>query len=605
MTEMKGARWRRLDNAAKIFPSTSGRRDTRVFRFYCELKENIDGEALQTALDRTLEKYPVYRSVMRKGFFWYYLENSDLEAAVSAEKDPPCMNLYIRDRKNLLFQVSYYRKRINFEVYHALTDGTGALQFLKELVKDYLVICHGAEGLPDIAITDADVTIHDLENDSFSKYYKKPEKGSGSLVKKRKPCRITGVKAGYGNLNVTEGVVSSRALRVKAKEYGVSVTVFLSSVLLCAIHKEMCRGQRDIVLMVPVNLRKFFPSESMLNFFGWIEPGYQFPEGDYEFEDIIKSVDAYFKQELTQERLGSHMSMYMKLEQHPVIRFVPLELKNPALLLANQFAEKDVTAILSNVGVVDMPEAYRPYIQRFGVFISTPKLQLSMCSFDDDVTFSFASAFQSKNIERNFFRMLREFGVPVEMVTGQFPEQTEKEKSGRKFFQWFSFTCIAAAVVAVVINMVFTPSRDWFPVVLGITLSMWVALSIGFLKRHNLLKNGVWQIAIFSTGCVLWDYFTGWRGWSLDYAFPAICLTGMVSFGIITRVQKLKAQDYMIYYMLVSIIGMIPALLFVLGIVEVRYLSIICGGVSFLLLAALIIFRGRELAAELHKKLHF
>ena len=167
MSENRGARWRRLDNAAKIFPSTSGRRDTRVFRFYCELKENIDGGVLQTALDQTLEKYPVYRSVMRKGLFWYYLENSDLPAIVSPETDPPCMNLYIRDRKNLLFQVNYYQKRINFEVYHALTDGTGALQFLKELVRNYLLIAHRDEGIPDIPMTDADVTIHDRKMTVF------------------------------------------------------------------------------------------------------------------------------------------------------------------------------------------------------------------------------------------------------------------------------------------------------------------------------------------------------------------------------------------------------------------------------------------------------
>lgn len=124
--------------------------------------------------------------------------------------------------------------------------------------------------------------------------------------------------------------------------------------------------------MVPVNLRKFFPSESMLNFFGWIEPGYQFPEGDYEFEDIVRTVDAFFKQELTREKLGSHMSMYMKLEQHPILRFVPLELKNPALILANQFAEKDVTAILSNVGVVDMPPGISALYSAFwGVYQHT------------------------------------------------------------------------------------------------------------------------------------------------------------------------------------------------------------------------------------------
>ena len=252
-----------------------------------------------------------------------------------------------------------------------------------------------------------------------------------------------------------------------------------------------------------------------------------------------------------------------------------------------------------------MPQEYRPYIQRFGVFISTPKLQLSMCSFEDDVTLSFASAFQSKNIERNFFRILREFGVPVAMIDDQFPEHIETEKRRKTFFQWFSFTCIAAAVIAVVINMIFTPSREWFPIVLGITMSMWVALSIGFFKRHNLLKNGIWQTVIFSVGCVLWDYFTGWRGWSLDYAFPAICLTVMASFGIITKLQKLRAQDYMIYYLLIGIIGLVPLLFWAVGLVDVHYLSVICGGVSFLLMAALVIFRGGDLAAELHKKLHF
>ena len=44
--------WRRLDNAAKLFPAASSKRDTRVFRFYCELKEDIQQEILQKAVDR-------------------------------------------------------------------------------------------------------------------------------------------------------------------------------------------------------------------------------------------------------------------------------------------------------------------------------------------------------------------------------------------------------------------------------------------------------------------------------------------------------------------------------------------------------------------------
>ena len=47
--------WRKLDNAALAFPAVTGKNDTRVFRFYCELKEEIKEETLQAALDRTME----------------------------------------------------------------------------------------------------------------------------------------------------------------------------------------------------------------------------------------------------------------------------------------------------------------------------------------------------------------------------------------------------------------------------------------------------------------------------------------------------------------------------------------------------------------------
>lgn len=606
MSDGKRAYWRKLDNAAKIFPATSGGRDTRVFRFYCELKENVEGAPLQQALDKTIEKYPVYLSVMRKGLFWFYLEKSNLRPMVKEEKEPPCLNLYIKDQKNLLFQVNYYKNRINFEIYHALTDGTGAIQFLKELVKNYLLIRHQKEALPDIPFTPEDITIQDLENDSFSKYYTKPPRGQ-ARHKKRRPCRITGTRCGYGNLNITEGIVSGSSLLKKAKEYGVSVTVFLTSVLLCAIHEEMNIGRRrrDIILMVPVNLRKYFSSSSMLNFFGWIEPGYRFPDGAYDFNDILKTVKEYFEEELTPEKLSLHMSAYMKLERNPILRLAPLSLKNFVMQLANQMAEKDVTAILSNLGVISMPPEYSSYIQRFGVFISTPKIQLSMCTYQDDTVLSFASAFQEENIERNFFRILNSLGIESGIMKDRFPEQTPPKYQGLLFFQCFSFSCIAAAVIAIMVNIIFTPGMYWSAFVAGGAISMWAALAIGFFKRRNLLKNGIWQLVILSAVCILWDRFTGWQGWSVDFAYPAICLVILISFQIIVRIQKLSAPEYMIYYILAGLFGMVPLLLLALGIVQIIYLSVICGGLSFLFLAGLLIFRGKDMFAELYKKLHF
>ena len=132
------------------------------------------------------------------------------------------------------------------------------------------------------------------------------------------------------------------------------MTVFLTAVFLCAIHEERSRRQRrkPVILMVPVNLRKYFPSSSMLNFFGWIEPGYLFAEEDFSFTDVVQSVSAYFHEELTKERLGQRMSSLMGLEQNPILRIFPLELKNLGMQLGAQLAKKGCIRCFSNLGVV-------------------------------------------------------------------------------------------------------------------------------------------------------------------------------------------------------------------------------------------------------------
>ena len=105
MFEQRRAYWRNLDNAAKMFSAASSPKDTRVFRFYCLLKEPVDSGILQEALNKTIKKYPVFLSVMRKGLFWHYLEKSELRPTVREEYKDPCSCLYVRDKKALLLRL--------------------------------------------------------------------------------------------------------------------------------------------------------------------------------------------------------------------------------------------------------------------------------------------------------------------------------------------------------------------------------------------------------------------------------------------------------------------------------------------------------------------
>ena len=92
----------------------------------------------------------MYYGVDCFGIFWSLPPGFPLK---SIQKTVPLVPLlYARGERRLLFDVSWYRKRINLEVCHVLTDGTGALQFLRTLVARYLTLCHPELG--DIVILD-------------------------------------------------------------------------------------------------------------------------------------------------------------------------------------------------------------------------------------------------------------------------------------------------------------------------------------------------------------------------------------------------------------------------------------------------------------------
>ena len=126
----------------------------------------------------------------------------------------------------------------------------------------------------------------------------------GSVKKSRPAFQLKGERLEQEEMSVLEVILSAKEVYRKAKSYGVSVTVFLSAALLCAIHEEMPRSQmkKPVTLMVPVNLRNYFPSQSMTNFFGWIEVGYIFSD-ETTFEDVLLSVKKQFEEELVKERL--------------------------------------------------------------------------------------------------------------------------------------------------------------------------------------------------------------------------------------------------------------------------------------------------------------
>ena len=118
----------------------------------------------------TIEDYPLYKSVLRRGLFWYYLERSDIKPEVTVESNTVCAPIYVGHRNNLLFRVSYYKNRINLEVFHTLSDGAGALRFLQDLVYHYLMVKDKEKFTGTIPLNDNSSASGQMD-DSFGKHF--------------------------------------------------------------------------------------------------------------------------------------------------------------------------------------------------------------------------------------------------------------------------------------------------------------------------------------------------------------------------------------------------------------------------------------------------
>lgn len=413
--------WHRLNNAAKIFPPTSGKSDTKVFRISCELIESVDGKLLQSALERTMDDFPSFHYIIKRGFFWYYLQKSEIKPVVREEDTPPCSMVFL-NQGILLFDVTWYGKRINLEVYHALTDGTGALQFLKTLVLYYLKHTH-PDDAGDVAGIDFDASESQKMTDGFQKYYDKGK--NKNKINKPAAYQIKGLKETEWRLKVLRGMVSSKALISKAREFDTTVTVFVTALFLRSIYLEMSVRDRikPVVIAVPVNLRNFFYSKSSLNFFSVIDIVYDFNNKSDRMEDIINEVKKRLSERLNEEYLQNYLNKLFHLERNFFIRIVPLSFKNLIMHAAYLLSMREVTASVSNLGKINMPDEVKPYIQSFDVFTSTKKIQICMCSYEDKMSISFSSPFVSTGIQCGFFRQLSQMGIEAEIGANKLIKQ--------------------------------------------------------------------------------------------------------------------------------------------------------------------------------------
>ena len=408
-------RWDKLDNTANLFPVIVSEEVSNVYRLSVTLKEDIEPELLQKALDRVLPFFDVFHSKMKKGFFWYYFETNKKPAPkVKQENEVPCHYINPYENNEYLFRVNYYKNRINLEVFHVLTDGNGALMFLKEITYQYLRYKYPELEKQVGNRLNAETSLD--REDSYLKNYKKSAK---KAYKTEKALIIKGEKFPYNSFGIIHGYLNLSQLKAAAKKYEVTVNQYLIGVLFFSIYKEYLNGQpckQPISSVVPVNLRPYFDSNTTKNFFVVVSAVFRADRDDYTFEEVLKIVKDCLNEQINKESLEKLFSYNVSNEKNVVLRAVPLFIKNIAMKSIFLKSKKANTMAVTNLGLCKVDEAYKEYIEHFFMTLSMSKgqnLKGAVISYEDTCVFTFSSAIRETAIQKGFFKKLVSDGVEV------------------------------------------------------------------------------------------------------------------------------------------------------------------------------------------------
>jgi NRPS condensation-like uncharacterized protein len=419
-----GRQWYRLDNAAKIYPVIMRSRHGSVFRLAVLLRDEIAPAALQQALEMTLTRFPFFAVRLKRGLFWYYLESFAGRPLIEPDVQNPMRSWSRKDEKGFLFRIRYGERRIAAEFFHSLTDGHGAVVFLKTLTATYLAL----RGLPPVigeGILDIQKPADEAEmEDAYNRF------SDFRAVRRPRETKAFHLQSTFSpghHLNIICGIIPLDKCLEVAGRYKVSVTELLAGIYLYQLYQVQQQGGYNTLapvrLSVPINVRRFYPSRTLRNFALYVNPGIEPAFGQYTLEEIIGLVHHFMRYTVNEKYLNALMCANVGPEKNMLLRLSPLFIKNLAMrLVYSMTGESRFTSTLSNLGVVRLPDSLETAVERFEFLLGPSRYNPVNCaviSSCDQLVVSFTSTINETDPQRAFFKQLIRLGIPVRIESNQ------------------------------------------------------------------------------------------------------------------------------------------------------------------------------------------
>lgn len=430
---LKNNKWMRLDNSAKIFPLMADKQNQNLFYLTIRLYEDVNPEVLQKALAITIKRFPSMNVRLKQGVFWYYFEEHGGSPKVY-KADPFVMKkITTTNCGGFCFRVSYFGSTIFADFFHALTDGTGAAEFMKSVLFTYFsLLGHDVDGEQKILTINSPVNPREYE-DSFLTYYKKKKIKDLAIssLKGKKSYRISGMRFDNNGKGVINMYTPAKDFVNVCRQNNCTVTELIGALFMLSVYETKIKpynlSQQDIQLFVPINLRKIFPSITMRNFSLFSRIGVE-ANDNMTLQSLTALIHDCLKRDTQKEVLSDKISTTVYAEKFLPMRILPLFLKRIIFKISNLFFGKNKkTATFSSVGIMKLPDSFKPLVKDFGFGITANNacpVTITATTTYDTMCINFTRTITDTDIEKRFAKYLTDFGIKLN-VTSNFWEVSD------------------------------------------------------------------------------------------------------------------------------------------------------------------------------------
>ena len=407
-----------IDNSSILYLALIRKDHTNIFRFTLAMSEDIQPYLLQLAVNKVHTRLPSIFAGFRPGFFHYTQVHADQPPQV--KPDPGCLITMTREEiAECAYRVYYRENLIIVEGFHALSDGYGIAASFSTLAAEYLKLRYGLQipaGYPIMDVTE-EPSESELD-DSYLKY----ADAKPLHMPSRYSYQLPGREASHNTIHEAPMLFPVGDVLKAARSHGVSMTALLSAVMASSVmevqKKHPGRKMRPVRIMVPIDLRRIFPSSTLRNFILYALPTMEPGEEALALTELAHKFAKQIKAHLEKDNLAGIISYNVKTQNSPLFKAIPAQMKCAIMRLAYRFfGESNSSITFTNLGNIALPAEMVPYVQSVALTM-TPRARspynCGMLTYNGQFFLNICRFPEKSDLEEIFVKKMKDVLYPEE-----------------------------------------------------------------------------------------------------------------------------------------------------------------------------------------------